>query len=119
MNGTENSIKVLTPKLTLNQDGDDYVNKYAYFDSSSNAYYIVIVDDYFNTSKLRDGKADSENLNEEAKANALEIARLLSTTSSNQKDALLHYLEEYGLEFGDQSFYDYIESTYPELLEDE
>ena len=119
MNGTENSIKVLTPKLTLNQDGDDYVNKYAYFDSSSNAYYIVIVDDYFNTTKLRDGKADSENLNEEAKANALEIARLLSTTSSNQKDALLHYLEEYGLEFGDQSFYDYIESTYPELLEDE
>lgn len=121
MAGTENSIKVLTPKLTLNQEGDDYVNKYAYFDSSSNAYYIVIVDDYFNTTKLRDGKKDSENLNEEAKANALEIARLLSTTSSNQKDALIHYLQldEYKLEFGDQSFYDYIESTYPELLEDE
>lgn len=121
MKDTENSVKVLTPKLTLNQEKDDYVNKYAYFDSSSNAYYIVIVDDYFNTTKLRDGKADSEILNEEAKSNALEIARLLSTTSSNQKDALLHYLEldEYKLEFGDQSFYDYIESTYPELLEDE
>jgi hypothetical protein len=48
----------------------------------------------------------------------MEIATILGKTSTNQKEALLHYLEEYGLEFGDQGFYDYIEANYGEILED-
>lgn len=116
--GTEEeapSVKILTPKVSSSND-TDYVSKYAYYDSSTDAYYIVVVNDYYTTAKLR--KDENGNTSEETKKAALKIARLLSTTSSNQKSAILHYLEEYGLEFGDQSFYDYIESTYPEYFED-
>ena len=52
---------------------------------------------------------------ENKKQHALEIARLLSSTSSNQTDAITHYLNQYDLTFGDQKFYDYLKETYPDL----
>ena len=105
-------LKFLTPKQTLNNETADYLTKYAYFDSSSNAYYITIVGETFNTTKLNALKDNADS------TVPMEIATILGKTSTNQKEALLHYLEEYGLEFGDQGFYDYIEANYGEILED-
>lgn len=105
----------LTPKSTPNgSDKDTYLTQYAYFDSATNAYYVVIVDSVYNTTILNNNKDSAE-----TKETAMEIARILGKTSTNQKEALIHYLDKYDLEFGDQSFYDYIESTYPDVLEDE
>lgn len=120
-NETENkSVQILVPKLTQNispEDDDYYLNQYAYYDSSSSAYYIIIVDDYYNTTLLKDGKGD--NVNEATKDKALEIARLLSSTSSNQKDAIVYYLKQYQPAFGDQKFYDYIKDTYPDVVDED
>lgn len=125
------TINVLTPKNTPNTsegDTDYYLNKFAHYDSSTSAYYIVLVDSYYSIDLLKSGNPDLYNkkddeakieFSQETKDAALEIARLLSTKTSNQKKAIIHYLEEYGMTFGDQSFYDYIESTYPDVLEDD
>lgn len=113
-----NKIKVLTPKVTPDiseTDEDYYLSKFAYYDSSSSAYYIVVVDAYYNTSILR--KNENDNSQEEAtkKDNAMKIARLLSSTSSNQSEAIVHFFDKYEIEIGDQKFYDYMKETYPDL----
>lgn len=118
---TNESVQVLVPKITLDisiTDEDYYLNKFANYDSSTNAYYIVLVDSYYNTSSLRQNDDDSTEVKQTKKDNALKIARLLSTTSSNQTDAITHYLDKYDLEFGDQNFYDYMKETYPDLFEE-
>lgn len=104
-------IKFLTPQSTINS-GEEFLEQYAYFDSSSNAYYIAIVGDTFNTTKLNTAEVKESSI-------PMEIAIILGKTSTNQKEALLHYLEQYELEFGDQGFYDYIEANYGDILEDE
>ena len=91
------------------------IDKYAYYDTSSNAYYIVLIGNYYNTSALRQKDDDTAEVKEDKKQHALEIARLLSSTSSNQTDAITHYLNQYDLTFGDQKFYDYLKETYPDL----
>lgn len=111
-------IQILIPKYTPNlseTDPDYYLNKYAYYDTSSNAYYIVLIGNYYNTSALRQKDDDTAEVKEDKKQHALEIARLLSSTSSNQTDAITHYLNQYDLTFGDQKFYDYLKETYPDL----
>ena len=111
-------IQILIPKYTPNlseTDPDYYLNKYAYYDTSSNAYYIVLIGNYYNTSALRQKDDDTAEVKENKKQHALEIARLLSSTSSNQTDAITHYLNQYDLTFGDQKFYDYLKETYPDL----
>ena len=111
-------IQILIPKYTPNlseTDPDYYLNKYAYYDTSSNAYYIVLIGNYYNTSALRQKDDDTAEVKEAKKKHALEIARLLSSTSSNQTDAITHYLNQYDLTFGDQKFYDYLKETYPDL----
>lgn len=117
-NNKQNEIQILIPKYTPNlseSDPDYYLNKYAYYDTSSNAYYIVLIGNYYNTSALRQKDDDSAAEKEEKQKHALEIARLLSSTSSNQTDAITHYLNKYDLTFGDQKFYDYLKETYPDL----
>ncbi len=114
--GTE-SISLLLPKSTPNGEVDP-LTKYAYFDTSSNAYYIILVNGYYNTTSLKNGKEGADNFSQETKDKALEIARILGTTSNNQKDAIIYYLDKYNLSFGDQKFYDYIEDTYPDVLDD-
>ena len=108
---TFKDIKFLTPESIINDANNDYLTKYAYYDSSSDAYYITIVGETYNTTKL--------NALEEDAPVKLNIANILGKTSTNQKEALLHYLEAYISEYGDQGFYDYIEANYGEILEDE
>lgn len=110
---TLNGVTFLTPKVTPNGSVNDYLTQYAYYDSSTNAYYIAIVGATYNTTKLNDHKDSAE-----TKEVAMEIARILGKTSTNQKEALVYYLDKYDMSFGDQDFYDYIESTYSEVLDD-
>ena len=118
IDGSEYSF--LLPKSKPNGSESDNLAKYSYYDSSSSAYYIVLVGETINTSDLKNGGPDvKENeFDANVKAKAMKIARILAENSNNQKDAIIYYLDQYGLEFGDQNFYDYIESTYPDVVED-
>jgi len=116
IDGAEYSF--LLPKSKPNGSVSDSLSQYTYYDSSSSAYYIVLVGETINTSDLKDGAPDAETVNPDVKAKAMKIARILAENSNNQKDAIVYYLDQYGLEFGDQNFYDYIESTYPDVVED-
>lgn len=108
-NANGEKVKILLPKKTPTDPNASFTSKYAYY--ADNAYYIVLVGDSYNISSLSDKDA--------TKDVAMEISRILAKTTNKQKDALLHYLEQYEYEFGDQDFYDYIEEIYPDILEDE
>ncbi len=89
-------------------------------DSSSSSYYVIIVDDYsYSTNDLA---TDKEGLTEEEKAErtrkATEIAIQLGEHSTYQNDTILHYFEENKLSYHDDTFYEYVKSTYKELFED-
>lgn len=119
-NDKSDSFTILTPKVTPNDNvSKDPSSQYAYYDSSTNAYYIVVFENYYNTTILKNGQDGAENFSQETKDKALEIARILGTSSNNQTNAVTYYLDYYDLQFGDQNFYDYIESTYPSVFDDE
>ena len=94
-----------------------------HYDSESSSYYIVLVDGYdYSTQDLSGGEADSDTSieeNHEKKLKALEIAKLLGENSTYQKDALVHYFKEYNLGYHDDDFYSYLETTYPDIFEED
>ena len=71
---------------------DYYLNKYAYYDTSSNAYYIVLIGNYYNTSALRQKDDDTAEVKEDKKQH--EIYPL-----SNYKTKPYQYQID-GIEFG-------------------
>lgn len=108
---TVGDVRILTPKNVPNGSQATSVDKYAYYDADSAAYYIVVVDAYYDTTSLKDAEG-------ETKDKAFEISRILGANSTNQNAAINYYLDKYDIAYGDQDFYDYIESTYPDVLDD-
>lgn len=98
---------------------------YVHYDSSSKTYYVILVDDYgYSTDETEGlGKEYKEDASDEVKAKALEVGLLLGDDSSYQNDAVIHYFKEdndiYRLYFHDDDFYDYMESNYAEIFEDD
>jgi len=110
---SKEKINILTPKYVPNGSQATNVDKYAYYDSGSSAYYIAVVENTYNTSSFIDEKGEKINTDV-----AFEISRILGANSTNQKSAIVYYLDKYDITYGDQDFYDYIESTYPDVLDD-
>ena len=107
---TYGDITLLTPEsVPSNPAPGDYSSQYAIYDSGTSSYYIVIVNGYYNTSSFRD---------EQNAEVAQEIARILGDTENYQTSAFTYYLDYYDLTFGDQDFYDYIETNYPSVFDD-
>lgn len=107
---TYGDITLLTPEsVPSNPATGDYSSQYAIYDSGTSSYYIVIVNGYYNTSSFRD---------EQNAEVAQEIARILGDTENYQTSAFTYYLDYYDLTFGDQDFYDYIETNYPSVFDD-
>lgn len=89
-----------------------------HYDSESSSYYIVLVDDYkYTTQDLSGGENDGTDTAK--KLRALEIAKILGENSSYQKDSLVHYFKEYKIGYHDDDFYSYLETTYPEIFEED
>ena len=89
-----------------------------HYDAESSTYYVVIVDQYdYNTADLKGGEEDGTN--EEVKNKAIRIATLLGENESYQQDALIHYFKEYNISYHDDDFYSYLESTYPDIFEED
>jgi hypothetical protein len=108
----------LKPSTTLN--GSDF-GQYYHYDSSNDAYYIVIVKDYYNSTKVN--KLITDNTDAEGNItyteDLIDIAYDLSSSSTNESQAVLHYLEEYDIttHIHDEYFYNYIYSNYGSLFD--
>ncbi len=109
-------VQFLTPKTTLN---GSKLSKYYFFDTSSNAYYIVVVNRYFTSSIVNKIIEDSKDANGKITYtdDLIDIAYDLSDSSTNQRQALVYYLKQYnvGDNIHDDAFYDYIVSNYSEI----
>lgn len=111
-------LQFLKPSTTLN--GSEF-GQYYHYDSSNDAYYIVIVKDYYNSTKVN--KLITDNTAEDGTItyteDLIDIAYDLSSSSTNESQAILHYLEEYDIETNihDEYFYDYIYSNYGSLFD--
>ena len=109
-------VRFLTPKTILN--GSE-LSKYFYFDSSSDAYYIIVVNKHYTSTVVN--KLVEENTHDGVVTYTdalIDIAYELSNTSSNQRQALVHYLREYDIDSNihDDTFYDYIVDNYSEIV---
>ena len=110
-------VNFLTPKTSLNGSS---LGKYYFYDSSSDSYYIVVVNKYFTSSVIN--KLISGNTAEGGTVTytepLIDIGYGLADSSTNQRQALIHYLQKYDVDSNihDQDFYDYIADNYPEII---
>ena len=109
-------VKFLTPKTILN---DETLSKYYTYDSASNAYYIVVVNKYYTSSVVN--KIITENTTGDKITytdDLIDIAYNLADSATNQRQALVYYLQEYdvGSNIHDDDFYEYIVSNYSEAI---
>ncbi len=86
-------------------------------DSDSSTFYIVEIEYALNQNKMtpREGQ-DAANF--EIEQTAREIGYTLASGDTYQNTAYLYYLENCGIEYNDQSIYDYMLATYPDLFDD-
>lgn len=110
-------VNFLTPKTSLNGSS---LGKYYFYDSTSDAYYIVVVKKYFTSSVVN--KLISDNTTEDGTITyrdpLIDIGYDLADSSTNQRQALIHYLQKYDVasNIHDQDFYDYIVDNYSEII---
>ncbi len=109
-----NGIKFLTPAKTENNG--NLASKIVHYDSSTGTRYVVIIEDVYNSTVFDDAVKNDDKA---MLANAVEIAEILADNSTNKRDAIIHYLKEFNIEIHDQAFYDYIDSTYGEVFDEE
>ncbi len=89
-----------------------------HYDADSSRYFVVLVDQYdYSTADLSGG--DQDGTDTAKKAKAIEIAKILGENSSYQQDALIHYFKEYNIAYHDDDFYSYLETTYPDIFEED
>jgi hypothetical protein len=115
----EGGVSFLTPATTLNGTN---LGKYYHYDSSSDAYYIVVVNEYYTSSKIDTLIKDNTDASGKITyVDALvDIAYALADSSTNQNQAILYYLDEYAVadNLHDEVFYDYIKANYPTIVKD-
>ena len=114
--GDNGGVAFLTPKDVLNGSS---LGKYYTYDSTSDAYYIVVVNKYY-TSSVINGLIENNTVDGKVTYtdDIIDIAYGLADSSTNQRNALVYYLQQYdvGSNIHDQDFYDYIVSNYSEII---
>lgn len=118
---TKHGVTFLTPASTEN--GDE-LGQYYFYNADSNAYYIVVIENYNYSSTVLKEQV-KEFINEDGVVTKVtpEIARIalkLADSSTYKSKALLEAFEEYGIanNIHDQTFYDYMEENYADIFED-
>lgn len=104
--------------------GDEKINyDILHYDSSSKAYYIIEIKQAASSSKLsKTGDRNYANLISEEKMQEIvnEVTKIVAKGETYSTLATKKYLKAMGIEYHDQSVYDYFKSNYPELFgEDE
>ena len=103
--------------------GDEKINyDILHYDSSSKAYYIIEIKQAASSSKL--SKTGDRNyahlINEETMQEIVnEVTKIVAKGETYSTLATKKYLKAMGIQYHDQSVYDYFKSNYPELFGDD
>ena len=117
----KNGVSFLKP---ASHENGDALGQYYFYDAGTNAYYVVVIDEYkYSSSILKDQVKDYTNEEGVVTKVTSEIAKIalkLADSSSYKTNALLEVFEEYGVanNIHDQKFYDYMEENYADIFED-
>lgn len=110
-----NGHRYLTPSKV--EDRSDLLDLIVHYDASTDSYFIVEILDVITTAALEKLDSDSEEVAAAKKERAMEVAYLLSDTSTYVSDSTVHWIKKANLSYSDQDFYDFILSSYPDVFE--
>ena len=93
----------------------------AHYDESSKTFYIVEIEEALSQSKLSYNTTVEQGGYEanERELIAREIGYTMASGDTYKNTAYLHYLENCGITYHDQSIYDYMNETYPDLFKED
>ena len=98
-------------------DGDN--RQVIFYDSSTTAYYLVQINEVVTTGVLAKNSDDTEEQLAYKKRLVKEVSYLMVDQSSYKTDSVVYFLKDLDIEFNNESFYEYMKTTYPALFEEE
>ena len=103
-----------------NAKSENYYDTIAHYDESSKTFYIVEIEEALSQSKLSYNTTVEDGGYEPAKREeiAREIGYTMASGETYKNTAYLHYLENCDITYHDQSIYDFMKETYPDLFEE-
>ena len=109
-------LRLLTTPEGQN-DGDN--RQVIFYDSSTTAYYLVQINEVVTTGVLAKNSDDTEEQLAYKKRLVKEVSYLMVDQSSYKTDSVVYFLKDLDIEFNNESFYEYMKTTYPALFEEE
>ena len=115
----EGGHKYITPASSVNNSGASSITIY---DADSDTYYLAMVDDddIYDDSHL--GTKANNEADPERRAMAMDVAYNMTGDSTYRTDSVVYWIKNLvgdgKLVVHNQDFYDYLDSTYPDLFED-
>lgn len=119
--GTNKGHGYITPATTINDP--NAASTITIYDSSSDTYYLAMIDtdDIYSSTTL--GGKDANRSDAKKRAMAMDVAYNMNADSTYRSDATVYWIEKLvgdgKLVVKNQSFYDYLDSTYPDLFDDD
>ncbi len=90
-----------------------------FYDSSTTSYYLVIINEVVNTGVLAKNDADSEEVKAKKKDLVKEISYLMVDNSTYRTDSTVYFLKDLDIEYNNETFFEYMQTTYPALFEED
>lgn len=111
-------------KPTTSSSSSTSASAITIYDADSDTYYLAMIDDedIYNSSTLHATKADNEE-DPVARAKAMDVAYKMNASSTYRTDGVVYWIKNFvgdgKLVVQNQDFYDYLESSYPDLFEED
>lgn len=118
---SKHGVTFLTP---ASYENGNELSKYYFYNADSNAYYVVVIENYsYSSTELKEQIGEANFVEGGATTVTNEVAKValkLADSSTYKTNALLEAFKEYGVinNIHDQKFYDYMEENYASLFED-
>lgn len=93
-------------------------NDIATYSSSDKAYYIVQINTIVTTGRIAISSSDSEEVKAKKRSLATEAAYIMAKGDSYKKNAITWVLKDNTISYSDPDFYDYIDTNYPDVIDD-
>lgn len=90
----------------------------ATYSSSDSAYYIVQINTIVTTGRIAISSSDTEETKASKRKLAMESAYIMAKSDSYKKNAITYYLKDNKISYSDPDFYNYIDTNYPDVIDD-
>jgi len=111
----DQTYRFVTPEVSLTESGANVIN----YDADSSSYYLVQVNSIVTTSRIAKNDNDSAEVKATKRELATEAAYEMASSDSYKKSAIVWLLLNNDIDYSDKDFYDYINTNYPAVFENE